>query len=122
MWKKLDAKVDFTFKKELYQRVKSLGFSCVSELVSYYYNKAGYSCNEIGQLLERNKFTILRWLYVWDIPRKSRGGANNPWNYSDRCLVCGIVTKSNYRARGLCKPHYQAYLRKRRKRNAACSY
>lgn len=106
---RLDAQIQFNFRKDLDKAIGKLGFKYISEAVAKLYYGQGLSCNGVASFLETTRFTVNRWMASWGMDRRPVGGFNKSWTYSRFCIDCGCDTVKGYRAKGRCWPCYIAY-------------
>jgi len=70
----LDQQIDFYYKKDLYARIKKLGYRYVSEFVYDRYFNHSEPVSRIRAKLPVSKTQIHTWMKKWDFKRRGRGG------------------------------------------------
>jgi hypothetical protein len=102
-YKNLESKINIRYYPDKIKVITALGYSYVSEAVIDMYVNQQKPMTEIAEGIEVTSACIQRWLKIWGIQRRSRGGDTQ--NFEEKwgkfCLLCNKPTMSHRRAYGM---------------------
>ena len=101
--KELDSNINFKYYDDKINAVKALGYSYISEAMIDLYANKKTSMPKIARMMnnEITKEAIGRWLKVWGIKARPKGGDTSVWPWPDNCMICNKPTKKLRRSYGM---------------------
>ncbi len=73
-FKKLDAKINYNYRKDLYESLEELGYTYVSQFVYHLYVKKEKPASKISKKIDISQSQIYSWMQTWEFKTRSRGG------------------------------------------------